>query len=185
MVRERFASRLVTVTVITPTLPERAEMLAEMRQDWRNQSVKIAEHRVGVDWDHRGPAAVRNELCADVTTEWLTFADDDDRFDRDHLEAMLVHSTDADVVWTFPRVTGEDTGWPGPDHRCPPERGQIPVTVLIRTETFLAAGGFPLGFRHEDAALFAQLYGMGARFRCVHETTWTYQFHGSNRSRSE
>lgn len=171
------------ITVITPTIPERAEMLAEMVADFVAQTAPPAEHRIGVDADRRGPAIVRNELCADVSTEWLAFADDDDRFDPDHLETLLAHSTDVDLVWTEGRVIGEQTGWPGPDHRCPPDRGQIPVTVLLRTETFRAVGGFPPGVQNEDAAMFAHLWDIEARARCVHRPTWTYRFHGANRSR--
>lgn len=177
-------SPAVTVTVITPSLPERVGMLAEMVEDWAEQSHTPTEHRIAIDYQRRGPAIVRNELCESVRTKWLAFADDDDRFDPDHLETLLAHSTGADVVWTFPRVVGETTGWGGPDHRCPPDSsGQIPVTVLMRTETFRQAGGFPLGFKNEDESLFGHCWGMGARFRCVHKTTWSYQFHLSNRSR--
>lgn len=172
------------VTVITPTLPERAGMLQAMLTDWYAQTVQPDEHRIGVDYARRGPAIVRNELCQSVSTEWLTFADDDDRFDPNHLETLLANSNDADVIWTFPRVVGEQTGWEGPDHRCPPDRGQIPVTVLCRTSLFKEVGGFPPGFAAEDEAMFENLIDIGARFRCVHETTWTYCFsHGTNRSR--
>jgi hypothetical protein len=171
------------VTVITPTIPERASFLKEMLADWHAQTVPPDEHRVGIDYQRRGPAIIRNELCENVETEWLSFADDDDRFDPNHLETLLDHSTGADVIWTFPRVVGETTGWGGPDHRCPPDRGQIPVTVLMRTALFKEVGGFPPGFGAEDEAMFEHCYDAGARFRCCHVETWTYVFHESNRSR--
>src|SRR4051794_1948396 len=113
------------VTVITPTLPERAGMLNLMLADWAAQTVQPAEVKVGVDYYRQGPAVLRNRLVESVATEWLAFADDDDRFDTDHLETLVAASGGADVVWSLCRVTGESQGWE-PAHRCPPSRGEIP-----------------------------------------------------------
>ncbi len=173
----------MTVTLVMPSLPERGLMLAGALSDWALQTVPVNEIRVGVDYGRQGPAIVRNALCQKVRTEWIAFADDDDRFDPNHLETLLSHAADADVVWTFCRIEGNATPW-SVDHRCPPDHGQIPMTSLVRTEAFLAAGGFDPSFHNEDEAFFATLKSFGARFQCVHQDTWTYRFHDSNRSRT-
>jgi len=171
------------VTVITPTLPERHERLALMVADIYDQTVAPAEHRIGIDYAHRGPAVVRNRLIEGVSSKWLAFCDDDDRFAPEHLQTLTDHSAGADVVYTLCHVTGERYGWE-PAHRCAPARGEIPVTVLMRTEAFRAAGGFPVDETNEDEGLFLRLMAAGATFTCVHTRTWTYQFHQTNRSRA-
>lgn len=166
------------VTVITPTLTERAGMLAELADDLAGQTFTGWRWSIATDLDGRGPAAVRNELAAAATTEWLAFVDDDDRLDPDHLATLITWSVEADVVYTLCRVEGRD--WL-PDHDCHlkhlHEFNTIPVTSLVRRDLFLDAGGFPLGVRDEDWQLWRTLHALYARFVCVHHTTWTYRFH--------
>jgi len=171
------------VTVITPSLPERADRLSLLLADVANQTVKPAAHLIGIDWEGIGPAEMRNRLVTVADTDWVAFADDDDRLHPKHFETLLGNSTDADVVWTDCEVVGSD--W-HPGHSCDPQTlkdgNHIPVTTLVRREAFLGVGGFP-EIDDEDWGLWLQLLQAGARFRCVHEKTWAYVFHGSNRSR--
>jgi hypothetical protein len=169
------------VTVITPSLPERDELRFQLMEDLLDQGVSYT-WRVCVDVLGLGPAAIRNVLAMQAATEWLAFVDDDDRLDRTHLRTLLKHRHFADVVYTFGRVEGRD--WQIP-HDCHLEQMEafntIPVTALVRRSAFLAAGGFPVAARDEDWHLWRTMKMQGARFVCVHETTWTYRFHDVGR----
>lgn len=164
------------LTVITPTLAERAEMFQELAQDLYRQTVRF-DWRWCRDDLALGPAILRNVMALESSTEWIAFIDDDDRVDPEHLATLLDHSDDADVVYSLGRVEGR--AWEIP-HSCDLETlsayNSIPVTSLVRRDAFLAAGGFPRG-TEEDWGLWRTMKAQGARFRCVHETTWTYRFH--------
>ncbi|MCL2483088.1 MAG: glycosyltransferase family 2 protein [Propionibacteriaceae bacterium] len=53
-----------------------------------------------IDQQNRGAARTRNESILKVETEWLTFLDQDDYYDRNHLETLLTypHLTEVDLV---------------------------------------------------------------------------------------
>jgi hypothetical protein len=152
-------------------------MLNELRGDLGQQAVPYAWARE-VDIDGVGPATIRNRLVEAATTEWVAFVDDDDRIYPNHLSTLLDNSADQDVVYTFCDVEGRS--WE-PNHDCHMEvleaANTIPVTALVRRSAFLEVGGFPLGVRDEDWGLWLAMKHAGARFRCVHETTWLYRFH--------
>lgn len=169
------------VTVITPTLSERAELLEQLGAALRRQTVPLTWLRC-VDDRGVGPAALRNELAQHARTPWLAFVDDDDLVYPDHLETLLAHSGNADVVYSACDVEGRD--WQ-PDHDCTlgtlRSHNTIPVTSIVRTDAFNSVGGFPLGVRDEDWALWLALLDKGARFQCVHKRTWRYRFHDVGR----
>lgn len=172
---------MTSVTVITPTLAERATLLAELRVSLGAQPLSVRWlHRV--DQDAIGPAQLRNELCAQATTEWLAFVDDDDLLYPTHLTTLLQHSREADVVYSLCDVSGRD--WQ-PEHDCGLQSlgayNSVPVTSIVRASWFARVGGFPLGERDEDWALWLALRDAGARFACVHEKTWLYRFHDVGR----
>jgi glycosyltransferase involved in cell wall biosynthesis len=184
---ERFFEVTPSVAVITPTLPERSGFLAECMGSVAAQTVPATVHLVGVDLERRGPVAVRNELALAADTDWLAFLDDDDLFLPNHLEVLLsVADCNVDVVWSLCEVTGRP-GWSVP-HFCygwklkPGGQNFIPITALVRRSTFVGVGGFPDVPWSEDFALWLKMQALGAGFRCVHETTWVYRFHGGNRS---
>lgn len=166
------------ITVITPTLPERTEFLADLADDLAAQTFIDWTWFVRPDLDGRGPAPIRNELAAQSTGDWLAFIDDDDRVDPNHLQVLFDAAGDADVIYTRCRVEGRD--WQ-PEHDCTHRSletfNTIPVTTLVRRTAFLTVGGFPLGVHEEDWHLWRNLQAEGAVFRCIHETTWTYRFH--------
>lgn len=168
----------MTVTIVTPTLPERAHLLAELRADIDAQTVPPAAWFAAADHERRGPAVLRNELVARATTTWVAFVDDDDRIDPEHLAALLAHAEDADVVYSDWRTEGRDGFGPDPceDYAQLAARNWIPVTALVRRETFLAVGGFPTTMQHEDHGLWQRVWRAGGRFRRVPRVTWTYRF---------
>lgn len=170
----------MTVAVITPTVFERWEMLVELRDDLTAQTIQPAEWKVGFDVQKVGPGQIRNSLALVASAQWLAFIDDDDRVDPNHLETLLDHSHGADVVYTLGRVEGRP--WEIP-HDCSHRFAvnTVPMTSLVRAAAFRAVGGFD-GDEPEDLSLWRRLKAYGAEFRCVHSVTWTYRFHGTNRS---
>lgn len=172
------------VTVITPAIPERANLLAEAIASVARQTLAPAAHLVGVDFARIGPAAIRNRLASGATTEWLAFLDDDDLLDPHHLQTLAAGAREgADVAYTWCRVEGGD-GWNPNSHfdgaRLEGENF-IPVTAAIRTSLFHQVGGFPDGPVYEDWELWRVAYRAGARFVCIPEVTWSYRLLNGNR----
>lgn len=177
----------MTAAVITVTVPERAAMLGELAGDLAAQTAPGFVWLVG--WERRGvgPAQVRNELVASSAASWVAFVDDDDRVDPDHMATLLevrdAHR-DADVIYTACRIEGRD-GFVIPhdcDHVGLDRENLVPVTALVRRRMFERAGGFDVDERNEDHGLWRRILALGGRFQCDHRVTWTYRFHGTNRS---
>ena len=76
----------IDVTVVTPTIPGREELLEQCKESVRQQTMAPVNHIVGLDKDREGPGATRNRLALDVDTEWITFLDDDDTLMPGHFE---------------------------------------------------------------------------------------------------
>jgi glycosyltransferase involved in cell wall biosynthesis len=93
------------VTVIIPSLPERAEWLERAVRSVDRQSAPAAEVIVHVDRRREGPATARNAALSKVTTEWAAFLDDDDIMHPDHLEVLLAGAakSGADLISTYPQ----------------------------------------------------------------------------------
>lgn len=169
------------VTVITPSLPERAPMLAEAMASVAAQTFAPAAHLVGIDHGGRGPAFIRQELVEAAQTDWVAFLDDDDLLDPHHLHELWHHAFVclADVVFSRCRFDGP----PLPAKYCnqPYDREQLldhgifPITVLARREAILAAGGFRANDRYEDWALWNRMAENGAQFFDIPTITWTYR----------
>lgn len=171
------------LTVIIPTIPERAHLLVDAKASVKGQvrpaGTKAPKVVVVVDTDRRGPAAVRNEAAAAVSTSWVTFLDDDDVWLPQHLAALAPHRDTADVIYSLGHVVGRP-GWDPQLEAFDAARlrqvNYIPLTGLIRTDLFRRAGGFPVDAAYEDHGLWVALLDAGARFHCVPERTWLYRF---------
>lgn len=171
------------VTVLTASLPERADMLAQAVASVKAQTFPAVEHLIGVDHERQGAAPVLNRLLEEASGEWVMVCDDDDLLDPGHLETLVPHlSGDVDVVWSKPRVEGDvvfrnyEHEWdPAVLHRC----NIVSHNALMRTSAVRAVGGWE-PVRWFDWDLFKRLHLDGARFCRVDATTWTYRLHGSN-----
>lgn len=170
------------ITLITPTIPGRGHLLAELAAGVGAQSFMPDAWLVGVDHDRRGPAAMRNALVGQARTEWVSFVDDDDLIDPDHLDIHADHLVDdVDVVFSLARIPGEEVFeriLAEPFHPAVVlhDRNTVPVTVTMRRATFVAAGGFDDNLAHEeDWDLWRRALRIGAQFRQVRQTTWTYR----------
>lgn len=159
------------VSVLTPTVPERAGMLAECRLSVEAQHGVPFEHLVGLDTDYQGCAVTINELARHATGKWLfLIADDDLLHDPACLKAHVSVSGAADVVYSPPRVEGEPEA---PFHGDPPG---IPAPALIRRTLWERLGGYDeMLDQCEDLDFFRRALESGARFQRLDEQLWTYR----------
>jgi glycosyltransferase involved in cell wall biosynthesis len=159
------------VSVLTPSIPERAVMLAECRASVSGQTLDVWEHLVAVDEDGEGCAVTMNRLADEAIGKWLLPLADDDLLLPGCLAALVRHTRDADVIYSPPLVTGnEDRWW---FYQEPPA---IPSFALIRTELWEELGGYDESLtREEDRNMWVDALKMGARFFRVDEPTWVYR----------
>lgn len=167
------------MSVLTPSLPERGDFLAECRLSVQMQTCTRLEHLVHVDHEREGCATVVNRLAEQARGEWLFLLADDDLILPRCLDTHLGVAAEADVVYAPPLVWGEP-----PDQFCQPPPG-IPSTALIRTALWKRLGGYTPEATHlEDRDLWCRAMEKQARFvRADQAPTWVYRFHGSNKSR--
>lgn len=163
------------ITVITPTLPDRTEKLAECKESVKNQTVPFHDHLVLVDEEREGPAVTRNKLIEQVETEWVQFLDDDDVLYPEYNETIQPYLDDFDFVYTW--CDREFLGLPDMDFNPDMLRigNTIPVTVCTRTEMVREVGGFPTEGIYEDWQLWIKLFDAGARFKTVRKRMWHYR----------
>lgn len=175
------------VTLLTASVPERVEMLGEACASVNAQTVKPAAHLIGVDHAREGGPIVYNRLAEKVDTPWVTFLDDDDLLEPDHLETMLGNTHGADVVYTWCRPVGHSFRlYNQPFNRSIlAQRSIVPITAMVRTEFYARAGWM----RHEagyDWRFWQRVAEAGATFRCVPQVTWQYRRHSlGNHSHGE
>lgn len=179
------------VTVITPTIASRLDLLHEAMDSVRRQTLRGVEHAILLDTHSDGPARIRNAMIDAATTPYVAFLDDDDLLDPDHLETLLeaLEKHEASVAYSYcridppgalsvPRPQGRSAVW----RMMRGGRNVIPVTVLARRDAILAGQGFWAADRYEDHALWLRLDQLGHRFHLVPRETWTYRLLGQNRT---
>lgn len=146
-----------------------------------------------VEWDHQrtGAAATKNRALEKVATEYVAFLDDDDEFLPEHLDTLRAYadSTDADVVYSIPRVPGTNFVSTESQYGKPfnaevlRQRSFIQTTSLVRAELFKKAGGFqtPPGSDYDDWGAWLALLDLGAKFVHVPEVTFIWNHYGVGR----
>lgn len=185
-----------TVTVLTPTIDGRGDMMRRaMESVWR-QAREPDAVVIESDPDRTGAVATRNRALERVTTDWVAFLDDDDELLRHHIRGCMkwAEKTGADVVYPGCRPIGPDGkpkdlsdllrfGEPFDPNRLR-RMSYIPVTSLVRTELVKQVGGFsyPDGSGFEDWGLYLKLLDAGARFSHFPSVTWIWYHHGENTS---
>lgn len=163
------------ITVVTPTVPGREQLLAECVASVDKAGLT---HLVGLDAAGEGPAVIRNRLLEHVTTPWVVWLDDDDLIGADYAAIVGPHLPESDVVYTDWELTGATAPQPksGPfDLGALWGGNYIPVTACCRTDAVRAAGGFPADARLEDWELWKIMAGAGFRFLHVPVVGWTYR----------
>lgn len=181
------------VTIVVPTIPPRANLLARAITSAMRQTRPIAAISIAVDNEHEGAWATRNRALAAVRTEWTAFLDDDDELYRFHVEALLdlADAEHADLVWGWFDVAGGQD--PFPMHRGrtfnPDEPHIVPITYMVRTdllhEAVAATGGFLAdeagAWDNQDQPLFVEMARRG-KTACTDRATWRWHHHSGNTS---
>jgi hypothetical protein len=179
-------------TACIPTIPPRAVpggLLLRAMDSVRAQTVAPAGGMViAMDLNREGAAATRQRALDLVTTDFVSFLDDDDIWHPHHLKTHvdLLHESGADVAYSW-----FDGNNPFPAHRGrvydPAEPHHLTMTLTVRTELAKAVG-FGRGPLHEDWAgedwaFQLGLRDLGATFVGTGLVTWTYDAgHGGNTS---
>jgi glycosyltransferase involved in cell wall biosynthesis len=166
------------VSVLTPSIPERARMLAECKASVAAQTHEDHEHLIGLDMVKAGCAVMMNRLARTAKGEWLLPLADDDLLLPGCLETLLAHKDEGDIIYAPPLVTGnEDRWW---FYQAPPA---IPSFALIRKELWFELGGYDESLiREEDRNMWVKALDVGARFVRVDEPCWVYRQHAGNKS---
>jgi hypothetical protein len=176
---------VIDLTLVTPTIPERSDLLAQLGDAVAAQTVPPACWSVLTDHAHEGPVALRNRMVDVAETTWVHPIDDDDLIDPDHLETLAQHLTDdVDIVYSWCRVESADLA---PEAFCAPldhaltslrHQNFIPNAAAIRRDVWLDLGGQREGAWAEDWDMWLRARHAGARFHCIERTTWTYRLSG-------
>jgi glycosyltransferase involved in cell wall biosynthesis len=93
------------VSVVIPSLPDRASSLERAVASVERQSARPAAIVTHIDHDRAGAHVARNAALAKVTTPWVAFLDDDDQFHANHLATLIdgANKSGADVIGTYPQ----------------------------------------------------------------------------------
>ncbi len=166
------------VSILTPTIRERAGFLEECRASVNAQTAQSWEHVIEYDDDHAGCSVTMNKAAARATGDWLLPLADDDLLLPGCLLALLAQSSYGDIIYSPPLVTGnEDRFW---FFQAPPA---IPSFALIRRDLWNELGGYDESLKHEeDRNLWIKAMDADARFVIVDEPTWVYRQHSANKS---
>ena len=169
------------ITLVTVTLPGRADFRVEMLRTVADQTVLPKAHVIEFD-DGAGFVATVNRAVSKVDTEFFVLVDDDDLLMSNHVE-ILANNLVADVVWSWVEVQGR--GW-NPNSGFTPGRlasdNYIPSNFACRTSLFRELNGYREGVGHADWDWLQRAENAGASFHNVPEVTWVYRFHGGNMS---
>lgn len=179
-----------SISVITPTIPERSELLDDCKTSVENQTIPAVEHLVAVDIEGHGPSVLRNGMVGRSTGDWILPLDDDDTLDPDYIQVVQPHLTDAvDVVYTWCRVEGLPDWTPNRlfNDALLLKGNFIPVTACIRKSLLEEIGGWPEPPERlqpgEDWELWKLALGAGAVFKLVPEVCWSYRVQPGSRNR--
>lgn len=179
-----------SISVITPTIASRSELLDECKASVAAQAVSVVEHLVEVDVNGAGPSVLRNRMVGRAKGDWILPVDDDDTLDPDYVEVIAPHLTDdADVVYSWCRVEGLPDWTPNRlfNDALLLKGNFIPVTACVRRSLVEELGGWPEPPERlqpgEDWEFFKLCLGAGAVFKLVSEVLWTYRIQAGSRNR--
>ena len=198
----------VNITVVTASMPDRAERLKHLVRSVQDQDVAPIDHLIRVEAPSLGqpnPVDVskqRNALLDDVESEWLAVIDDDDYYYPHHFATIApLLDTDADVIHTFcdghflPMADVSTWGNEVIEQKLR-YSNLFASGAAIRTSKIREIGGWGGDFDFttrrytatnatwEDWDLWVRLARAGARFACVPTETWCYSWGDWNSSRN-
>lgn len=176
------------ISVLTPTVPGRERFLQEAKASVRAQTLQPDEHLVELDAGYLGPGAMLNRLVGRCESDWYAVLPDDDLLDPDHLEALMGHAEEADIVFSWGRIEGS------PEREAERYRGPFDLRLLLgkldsglrgvyaARKTLWSQQPYPEAPGEDWEWLTTALVFGRARIACVERETWTYRFHGDNLS---
>lgn len=183
----------IPVTVCTPTIPPRGELLARAIRSVAEQTIKPEAHLVMVDVHKEGAPAMIDKTIAQAKTKWVATLADDDEFLVNHLETLwnLVKSENSDIGFShFKYSNRNDAGHLEPFRGMPFDNEnprQMTGVFLAKRELLLDVGGHSVGFDPlsydrddqgnrigEDFMIVKRLAKAGAKFSVSPEVTWIY-----------
>lgn len=179
------------ITVVTPSIPPRALMLARALRSAALQSLPPAALSVAVDVNREGAPATRQRALEAVRTEWVAFLDDDDVFKPNHLELLSQHAqeTGADFVYSWFEVPGGMDPFPETHYTNPfnpDDPIETTVTTLVRTELAQQVGFQALDRGEintgEDRYFTLGCLEAGAKISHLVAKTWYWFHHSGNTS---
>lgn len=192
------------ISVLTPSLPERAYMLEECRLSVAQQQGFIGgEHLVLIDHDRRGVAPTVNTLARGASCDWVwVLADDDLLSSPTCLLRHLELADGADIIYSRPVVkpgwycpacgrrkakSGSCSGGHPPNALLPlgaPDLSEplvppcLPASTLIRRSLWERLDGYDEAWtRGEDQELHIRAMKAGARFVEAPAGLWTVRRH--------
>jgi len=189
------------ITVCTPTIPVRTELLGRAIQSVHNQTIKPAHHIVSVDHTRQGGPATLDSAINNADTTWIATLDDDDEWLPHHLETLWrlvqAHEEKVDLAFTHFRYSSVGDGGHLEQFRHQPfdinNPRQTTNVFLVRKTIWQEVGGFSGGFDTDSYNVDNQGNRIGydfhfikklcvAKARIVNspEVTWIYHVgHGS------
>ena len=198
-----WAEGVIPVTVCTPTIAPRGELLGRAMSSVMAQSYKPLTHLILSDFNKVGAPKMLDACLRTAQTEWVAILADDDEFLPHHLETLwhLIENENADVGYThFKYSNGSDAGhlekFRGMpfDHENP---RQMTGVYMARRELILDIGGHSALFDVESNELDEEGNRIGEDFHLVKrlahykakvavspEVTWIYHVgHGNTLGR--
>lgn len=189
----------IPVTVCTPTIPPRGQLLTRAMQSVMAQTVKPLAHLIMSDFQKVGAPKMLDACLRTAQTEWVAILADDDEFLPHHLETLwnLVQDQDADIGYTHFRYSNlPDAGHLERFRGVPFDYDnprQMTGVYMGRREYLLELGGHSAFFDvesyevdaqgnrvGEDFHLVRRLAHDGARIAVSPEVTWIYHVgHGN------
>jgi hypothetical protein len=184
------------ITVVIPTIPPRAAMLASAVGSVLAQTFLDLDIIVQFDTGRVGAALNRQHGLEQVETPWVAFLDDDDTMLERHLQVCwdAAHEQDADYVYPWYNVLGgtdpmeQFFGLPWNND----QPHQTTITTLVKTDLAqeVGFGGEPEQDPNgggaivggEDYRFTLGCMELGAKIYHVPDKTWNWHHHANNTS---
>lgn len=160
------------ISILTPTIPEREQMVVECKRSVASQTYQAYEHLTGYDADYEGCSVTINRLAERAVGQWLLPLADDDLLLPGCLQTLIAHVDEGDIIYSRPLVWGNDS----PHFFAEPPK--IPSFALIPRMLWQELGGYDEDARREeDRKLWIKALDVGAKFVLVEDgPTWVYRF---------
>ena len=196
---KEYAPGVIPVTVVTPTIPPRAELLRRATMSVINQTVKPVAHLVMPDIKRLGAPKMLDQCLRHAQSEWVAILADDDEFLPHHLETLwrLLDDTGADVAYSHFRFSNSNDAGHLEKFRGQPfnydKPRQMTGVYVGRRELLLDIGGHSALFDENSYDLDEDGHRIGEDFHLVKrlaservpvavspEVTWIYHVgHGN------